>query len=603
MSIPYALALGMGTFAYLVLAVGLLGFLTRGVLGTLAAGGWVLLIWSLRSAVRPATAISWIRANRLATGIWGFVAVLAGVTIISALRAPDGMDWDGLSYHLAAPKIYLRAGKILFIPYDSHTQFPFTMEMLFTFGLAFGGTAGAKLFHWAAGWLTAIAVGLWTIRLYANGRQVPAWGGAAAAVVFGSMPLVLWEIGTGYVDLGTAVFQFLALAALLDAVSFREGRPVLDRRRAIIAGTLTGFALGTKYTALLQFGLLGLGLCWLLLRTAPQERGKTWGAAAVFVLTSLVVASPWYVKNWIWVHNPVYPFFYRFFPHSYSWTAGAERGYSGEQSLFGFGTGLRAVLNIFWNLAVHGREFFVKSPKNLFGDKLGSLGPIWAGVLPLVFWGRKLDWRAIACLLYGLASIGIWLLMTQQTRYLLPVFAPLAAFVGVLLAGIDSRFVKRTAVAFVGASAVLGLGMHMVMAENALRVVTGAQPEREYLREALPGLYDAAEFINQLPVDTKVALYQETRGFYLDRDYFWANPGQHNEIPYDKLKSGSELVDFLRTLGITHVLINFDFSSDQGTAPWYRLLLGAIRSGRLEEVFRSNGAELERKGVLVYAIR
>ena len=33
------------------------------------------------------------------------------------------------------------------------------------------------------------------------------------------------------------------------------------------------------------------------------------------------------------------------------------------------------------------------------------------------------------------------------------------------------------------------------------------------------------------------ALYQETRGFYFDRRYFWANPGQHNHIPYDRLAS------------------------------------------------------------------
>jgi len=603
MNVPYALALGMGTLAYLVLAVGLLGFLTRPMLCGVAVGGLALLYAAVRSGSIPAVGTKWISANRLAAGIWCFVALLAGVTAISALRVPDGMDWDGLSYHLAAPKIYLREGRIVFIPYDSHTQFPFTMEMLFTFGLAFGGTGAAKLFHWAAGWLTALAVGLWTMRLHAAGRQTPAWAGAAAAVTFGSMPLVLWEIGTAYVDLGTALFQFLALAALLDAVGFRDGRTVLDPRRAIIAGVLSGFALGTKYTALIQFGLLGLGLCWLLLRSAPQERGKTWAAATTFVLASLVVASPWYIKNWIWVHNPVYPFFYRFFPHSYSWNAEAEKGYAGEQSQFGFGTGIPAVLKIFWNLAVHGREFYVKEPKTLYGDKLGSLGPIWAGLLPLIFWARRLDWRAIACLLYALASIGIWMAMTQQTRYLLPVFAPFAVFIGVLLAGLDSQFVKRTAATFVGVSAVLGLVMHLVMAESALRVVTGEVPEREYLRASLPGLYDAAEFINRLPAGTKVALYQETRGYYLDRDYFWANPGQHNEIPYDKLKSGEELVDFLRTLGITHVLINNQFARDQATAPWYRLLIGAVRSGRLEEVYRSEGAELERKGVMVYAIR
>lgn len=599
--VPYALGLGMGTLAYLTLAVGLLGFLTRPVLGALTLVGWALLGLSLRSRIRTPKPPG--QADRLALVLWGFVALLAGVTLISALRVPDGMDWDGLSYHLAAPKLYLRAGRIFFIPYDSHTQFPFTLEMLFTFGLAFGGPSAAKLFHWAAGWLAAVAVGRWTMRLSAGGRPVPAWAGAAAALAFGSMPLVLWEIGTSYVDLGTALFQFLALAALLDAVSFHEGRPVLDPRRAILAGVFTGFALGTKYTALMQFGLLGLGLCGLLVRTAPEDRKKTWIAATSFVLAGIAVASPWYVKNWIWVHNPVYPFFYRFFPNSYSWNAEAEKGYAAEQTFFGLGTGPQAMLNVFWNLALHGRAFYVKEPKTLMGDKLGSLGPLWAGLVPLVFWTRKLDWRALVCLLYSLASITLWLLMTQQTRYLLPVFAPLAVFVGVVLAGLDSRFMRSITAIFVAISALSSLAMHREMAGHSLRVVTGQISEQDYLRASLPGLYDACEFINQLPTASKVALYQETRGFFLDRDYYWANPGQNNEIPYDTLKSGSELGAFLRGMGITHLLINYDFAGDQGTAPWYRLLMDGIRTGKLEEVFRSEGAELERKGVMVYVIR
>lgn len=601
--VPYALGLGMGTLAYVMLGVGLLGFLTRPVLGGLAAIGWVLLAVALRSGPKSPPPQSRGGVDRLAVAIWCFVALLAGVTALSALRVPDGMDWDGLSYHLAAPKIYLRAGRIVFIPYDSHTQFPFTVEMLFTFGLAFGGPGAAKLFHWAAGWLTAIAVGLWTSRLTAGGRPVPAWVGAAAAVAFGSMPLVLWEIGTSYVDLGTALFQFLALAALLDAVSFQEGRPVLDPRRAALAGIFTGFALGTKYTALIQFGLLGLGLCALLVRAAPAERKKTWLAATTFLAASVVVASPWYVKNWIWVHNPVYPFFYRFFPHSYSWNAEAEKGYAGEQAFFGLGKSPQSMLSVFWNLAVHGRAFYIKEPKTLMGDKLGSLGPLWAGLLPLVFWTRRLDWRAAACLLYTLASVTIWLLMTQQTRYLLPVFAPLAVFVSVVVAGLDSRFMRGCAVAFMALSAVCSLGMHREMAGYSVRVITGQISERDYLRASLPGLYDACEFVNQLPETSKVALYQETRGFYLDRDYYWANPGQNNEIPYDSLKSGGELGSFLQGMGITHILINYDFSGDQSPAPWYRLVIDGIRTGKFEEVFRSEGAVLERKGVMVYAIR
>src|SRR5207253_1472002 len=38
-----------------------------------------------------------------------------------------------------------------------------------------------------------------------------------------SIPLAAWEAGTAYVDLGTALFQFLALAALTRAVGGAMG--------------------------------------------------------------------------------------------------------------------------------------------------------------------------------------------------------------------------------------------------------------------------------------------------------------------------------------------------------------------------------------------
>ena len=395
--VPAALALGMGTLAYLILGAGLLGFLTRPVLAGLVLVGWVLAGVAARAAGEiqlqlPPLPPAHDRARWLALGIGGYLVVLAGLTLLSALRNPDGLDWDSLSYHLAAPKIYLQDGRISFIPYDSHTDFPFTLEMLYTLGLAFGGAGAAKLFHWAAGWLTVLSLGLWTSRLELSGSRLPAWAGPLAAAIFGSMPVVLWEMGTAYVDLGTALFQFLALAVLIDSIALREGRPEVRLGGAALAGILSGFALGTKYTALLQFGLLGLGLVWVVVRSRPAVRGAALQAIVLFGAIGIGVASPWYIKNWLWVHNPVYPFFYSLFPGSYSWTRQAEIAYASEQRSFGLGRGLSEAVNVFWNLGLHGRAYYINL-RTLVGDKLGSLGPVWAGVLPLLLWTRGLNWR------------------------------------------------------------------------------------------------------------------------------------------------------------------------------------------------------------------
>ncbi|MCC2667957.1 MAG: hypothetical protein K0Q72_428 [Armatimonadetes bacterium] len=604
--VPVALALGMGTLAYLILAAGLLGHLTPVVLGGLVLLGWVLAGVEARSAGEiqlPHLPRPRDLGQGTALAISGYLVLLAGMTLLSALRNPDGLDWDSLSYHLAAPKIYLQEGRISFIPYDSHTDFPFTLEMLYTLGLAFGGAGAAKLFHWAAGWLTVVSIGIWTSRLEVAGSRLPAWAGPLAAAVFGSMPVVLWEMGTAYVDLGTALFQFLALAVLIDTVASSDGGPEVRLGGVALGGVLSGFALGTKYTALLQFGLLGLGLVWVVVRARPEARAAALKAVVVFGALGIAVASPWYIKNWIWVHNPVYPFFYSLFPGSYSWTRQAELAYATEQRSFGLGRGPQEALNVFWNLGLHGRAFYINL-RTLVGDKLGSLGPVWAGLLPLLFWTRGLGWRCVALLAYSFTSIAVWFLMSQQVRYLMPVFAPLAVVMAVVAATQTSRLLRGAAGLFLALCLVMNLVMHAPLALNSVQLLTGQVDEHQYLDASMvPGSYQVAGFVNQLPENSKIALYQETRGYYLDRNYFWANPLQHDLIPYERLQNWDGLAGELRKHGITHVLINYNFAKGVQAEQWYRLLMDGIRTGKLEEVFRSDGAELERKGVMVYAIR
>jgi hypothetical protein len=601
-----AAAVGLGVVAYLTLALGLVGLLRPVLLGSvLVAGigaGLRLLPGPLRrhaTAADPDVASDHPAGKWAAAALWVYLAGLALLTLLSAFRPVDGLDWDSLSYHLAAPKIYLQEGRIPFIAYDSHTHFPFTLEMLYTLGLQFGGTSGAKLVHWACGWLTALVLVVWTGRLRIGGVPAPRWCGPLAAAAFVSMPVVLWEMGTAYIDLGTALFQMLALCALIDAVAADSGGVRVDPQGAALAGVLSGFALGTKYTALLQFGLLGLGLMWVLTRTA--ERGTAWRALFAFGLLGVLVASPWYVKNWLWTHNPVYPFFYRFFPQSFSWTSEAERAYAGEQYAFGLGKGPVEAIQLFWNLAFHGRAFYINQ-RTLMGDKLGSLGALWVGLLPLVLWTRGLDRKVHACLGYGLASVGLWFLLSQQVRYLSPVFASLAVVVAAAAAAVPEGLLRRAAGVFSGLVLLLNLQMHLPVAQASWALATGELDREQFLDQSLPGLYEACSFANANLLETsRIALYQEARGFYLDRRYFWANPLQHNMIPYDSLGNGQELIEVLRRFQITHVLINRQFLGPLRDTQWYRLLDDGMRRGLLQPVFESRAPNPEQR-VVIYRI-
>jgi len=265
-----------------------------------------------------------------------------------------------------------------------------------------------------------------------------------------------------------------------------------------------------------------------------------------------------------------------------------------------------SILTMLWSLGLHGRAFFINF-RSFIGDRLGSLGPLWIGLLPLLPWTRGLGLRFRLMLLYSGVSLLVWCFMSQQSRYLMPVFAPLAVVAAGILATLEVRPLRIAAGAFAGISVLLCALLNLPLAQMALPAVTGAVSEAEYLHANgdIASLVEAAQFVNTLAGDSRVALYQEVRGFYFDRDYFWANPGHHDLIPYDRLQNGDELADTLRRFRIAHVLINYDNDPTRTylQTPWYRLLQDAVRRGRLKPVFATDGAQLEGRGIFIYQLQ
>jgi hypothetical protein len=557
-----------------------------------------------------------------------FCLFVVACTLVGALAPPTGDDWDSLSYHLAAPKIYLAHGRIDFIPYDSHTNFPFTMEMLYTLGLVCGGAAGAKLFHWAAGWLTALGIAAFCRRLFperGTGVVMPVWAPPLAAALFLSIPQVQWQATTAYIDLGTTLYQFLALVAFVYSVSpSLRGEPsdwASVRGSLIVSGLMSGWAMGTKMTAMLPFGLLVLAaVLWAAfsasrLKAQPGSgtpsmpsfphplipSSAAWSGVALLALAGVLVACPWYVKSFLWTHNPVYPFFYSLFPHSVGWTREAEIAYQHEQHFFGLGRGVWALLMVPWNLAMQGWAYLTVptrwAPAGTLpyfdGLRRGGLSATFLALVPLALYTRRWDRRLTGLVVYGLALILPWFVLSQQSRYLLPITAPLAVVAAAVVANLEVDLPRWAAGAFV----VITLFLHGRWGWDQIvgptwPVVSGQVTQAEYLQHAFPP-YDAMRYVNTLPAGTKVAFYQETRGFYLNRDYLWANPLQNTLIPYHRLRNGAELVRFLKThLGVTHVLVNTTGEEGTEKTPWYLLLNNAISHNDLIPVFAARGVEV-----------
>jgi hypothetical protein len=564
----YATALGLGILAYAVLGVGLVGWLRLPVVLTII--GLMLACHIARPKAESGPEAS-ADVQQPSPAIWAAALCLSAIALLALLAAlvpPGETDWDGLSYHLAVPKIYVRAGGIHYIGWMSHSNFPFTWEMLYTVGLMLHGAGLAKLMHWLAACLTA-AAGYFIARQMAGRRA-----GLLAACCLACMPLAAWEATVASNDLAASLYTVLSLGAFLHWR--RDG----GKGWLLTCGALAGFAAGCKMTAVLVIAFLALAT------TVESSKGRRLAQAAQLLAVALAIASPWYIKSAVWTGNPVYPFFYHVF-HGKYWSASAAAQYSQEQISFGMGRGPLAFLLLPWNLTMHGSRFS-NLPGLAFTIITQSLGPLLLAMVPLV-WLSRLKREEKILLVYSAVALAAWFWMSQHIRYVLPIGAVLCVMAGIgaeraAQAGIG----KVVGLAYVSAGlwAALGLGLGLV---DSCPAALGLEKESHYLDRTLR-LYPMVKKVNSLPEKAKVIMYGETRGFYFDRDYMWGNH-HHEMLRYDRMADARQLMQAYRSYGVTHVLMTRSFldAVRKGEQPLSRLLREAITQGMLHPAPESRG--------------
>ncbi len=246
--------------------------------------------------------------------------------------APE-ISYDGSRYHLGLVARYLRAHGFERITNNLYAGLSQGVEMLYLFAFAFGRHSAASMVHLV--FLLALVWGMWD---YARRSGFAVAGAAACLMVFAS-PLVGVEASSAYNDVAVAASAF-TLFALLE-----RWREQPSPRLLLAAGLLAGFGYAAKYTAWpgllyvcavpLFAGRVGIpnGLRFRLwFRQAslaaasplrphdlPMSRGLRQASLAAAAASLMVL--PWMAKNYLWLHNPVSPFFNHWFPNQYITTS------------------------------------------------------------------------------------------------------------------------------------------------------------------------------------------------------------------------------------------------------------------------------------------
>jgi hypothetical protein len=449
------------------------------------------------------------------------------------------MEWDSLAYHLAVPKLWASAGKVVFVPGMHQSNFPFTVEVLTAGFPSSMQEAGAKSVSWFYTVLGACCLYGFARRKYVNGAE---W----AALAFLAAPVVLWESGTAYIDVAHGLFAGLAV---LYASEWKDR----GWTGTILVGCLLGFAAATKYTGLQTLGIVGVGLVTVAAVSAPKRLLQLAAAAAI----ALLLSSGWYAKTYQNTGNPVFPFFYEKLG-GHDWDQWRADVYNNEQKSFGIHAeeNKREPLKV--GHAILGLSYQPGRYTNPDWDHgnglpVGAVGGLAvAALVALALLGPRQSGEKFCLAVLGVQLLA-WFVLSQQSRYMTSVVVVSAGLLPALLAVPNLSKVVKSFVAL--QAAYVAYLLYTTQTIDQLKVVTGQISADEY-RDATVGFSKSARTLNTDSEVKKVALYHEVFGFLLDKPYFWANPGHSKVIPYESLGSGHEYATKMKDLGFSHVYFN-----------------------------------------------
>lgn len=542
-----ALGLGLGALALLVLAA-LAAGLTSPVVGWLVCAAGLAAAWrsfpGWRSAWSSVPPLCRDAAGRrwAAPGI--AVAAAGWLLALGAALAP-AQFYDALIYHLAVPDRYLTAGGIHAVEGNFYSLFPANQGMLYALAILIRGdraAAGslAQVLHLAMGALAVLAT--FTIGIRRLSPGVAVLGACLMAVVPGFLLIATYPIA----DLAVTFHAALMIASLLEAEA--AGSAPLRRRWCLLAGLLAGLALGTKYTAFAS--VLVPALAWLAWRARRLDRRRA-ADLALFALAAAALFAPWAVKNVAVAGNPVAPYFSGLFGAAVSGPSLSE-----ELARRGPEAGTLAAR----------AEHLLLAPWRIGTERLGAggyLGVSFLLMLPFLFLRRRHPPPVPALAIMAIFAFLAWSATVQVTRYLFPVLpalALLAAQGAAALVDLAPR-ARYLVGALVGWLMIHGVYLFavLVFTINPFGVVVGVESPSDYLARRV-AYYPAAAQINaHLPVDARILLVGEGRGYYIEREYAASTPFDPilvERFAAEAVRERLDLAAFLRREGFSHLLVN-----------------------------------------------
>ncbi|MBN2373262.1 hypothetical protein JXL19_05715 [bacterium] len=355
----------------------------------------------------------------------------------------------------------------------------------------------------------------------------------------------------------------------------------------IIAAAMAGLSLGTKYTAaVFSFGLCLLCLMAILIKERRDLKYIT-KSVMLFAAIALLLGSCWYIKNYIWTGNPVYPKWADVWGNP---KIPKEKLDASDASAHAYDPGNPARSGIL-SIPVD----IVFNP-DWFGAG-GNIGPLFLFLLPLALIGdiknRLYPLLMPYCALYFIA----WAYTFRMARFALPLFAVIIMLATGTLGSIFSgkRVWPRYLIYMILIAGFsyniyysVSLFSHLY---NPWKYLKGKETEYSYLSRNIPG-YPVFEYINNnLPLDSTILFLGETVSFYCLRRVIASTAFDINPVVpvLKRAEKPDDVHKGLKEMKVTHLLVNLygierlerSYNTYQFTEKDRRLIGDFLRTSRI----------------------
>lgn len=529
--------LGIGIIIYINFILGLLGLIKKEIYIALLILLIIINKQSMFDLLRQIKKLSIFISKQISFNIKGLMWLILIFTIlINALPIfTPIVEFDSTSYHLTFAKIYAQ-GSFEHIPSHIYSAMPHAMSLVYVLPELFLTPNVSNAIVYTLTILSAMGIYYLIRQKHSNTAAL------SGSLLYLITPAVLERISQTMIDLVVAFYIITVIIILYHYTKENQAKHIA------LIGILIGIAASIKLTAAAPGIAIGIGiiLSWIIYKQKIKI-----SHLIILGIIVLLIISPWIIRSYILTGNPIYPQGYSIFGGEYL-APNLEDAYSSHFELKGISRSLVNIITV--PIQMTFRSTALDSPLGIH--------PLFILLIPLFFiynktMKEKKFWILLAIITYLILMIVFY--VHPILRYMFAGIALMSVISAMTLDSIPKKVKVIAFILIIVASLFSTLLWGGINIKNINYLVNSESDSEYYAKLSDQNPYNAMRWINENTAkDSKILLFNEVRGYFLDREYILSQKHQ-TFIDYENMNNKEDLMKRLTELEINYILIHKSF--------------------------------------------